>query len=372
MLAYRLDTDPYFAGSSILVIDREAKESNDRTWCFWEEGPGEWDDILTHSWGSIRFAGDGYAADIPMGGYRYKMVRSAAFYKYLLSRLSPNVRFLTADVISWKDTGLEAEVTTNAGTYRAPKLYSSITSPEAKPRDGKFAYLHQHFTGWFVRTKTPAFDPSEATFMDFDIAQNGNTRFMYLLPLSENEALAEYTLFSENLLPYGEYEQGIRDYLGSRGINDYVITETEHGDIPMTCYPFWKHNSAHVMYIGSAGGWTKAATGYTFINIARNTQKLVEFLKSEDDLSGFRLNGRHRYFDLIFLDVLRKNNAIGSRIFASVFKNNDISTVLRFLDETSGWKEDLGVLFRTSPKKEFILSAWRNLPLIAGDLVKNR
>ena len=49
--------------------------------------------------------------------------------------------------------------------------------------------------------------------MDFSVAQKGNTRFMYVLPTSENEALLEYTLFSKDLLLKEEYEVEIQHYI---------------------------------------------------------------------------------------------------------------------------------------------------------------
>ena len=46
--------------------------------------------------------------------------------------------------------------------------------------------------------------------MDFDIPQEGSTRFMYVLPINSMEALVEYTVFSEELLDYSRYESGIK------------------------------------------------------------------------------------------------------------------------------------------------------------------
>ncbi len=51
-----------------------------------------------------------------------------------------------------------------------------------------------------MKTKTDSFDDSVARFMDFDIAQKGNTRFMYVLPINKNMALFEYTLFERPFL----------------------------------------------------------------------------------------------------------------------------------------------------------------------------
>jgi len=98
--------------------------------------------------------------------------------------------------------------------------------------------------------------------MDFSVAQKGNCRFMYVLPTSETEALLEYTLFSQNLLPKTAYEEAIKEYLHKLGVTNYTITAREQGSIPMTTYDFTQHNSARILHIGTAGGWTKASTGY--------------------------------------------------------------------------------------------------------------
>ena len=55
MLAYRMAKDSFFDNASILIIDKEKKTSNDRTWCFWENGEGEWDELLHKSWDKILF-----------------------------------------------------------------------------------------------------------------------------------------------------------------------------------------------------------------------------------------------------------------------------------------------------------------------------
>jgi len=106
--------------------------------------------------------------------------------------------------------------------------------------------------------------------MDFSVEQQGNTRFMYVLPTSSTEALLEYTLFSKDLLSKDEYENEIETYLHKLGITEYEIVEKEQGTIPMTSYQFWKHNTKNILNIGSAGGWTKASTGYTFKNTTKN------------------------------------------------------------------------------------------------------
>ncbi len=50
MLAYRMSQDAFFDDKSILIIDKVKNKGNDRTWCYWENGEGEWDYILQKSW----------------------------------------------------------------------------------------------------------------------------------------------------------------------------------------------------------------------------------------------------------------------------------------------------------------------------------
>lgn len=71
---------------------------------------------------------------------------------------------------------------------------------------------------------------------------------MYVLPITKNEALIEYTLFSTELLKQEEYESEIKNYIENLGIKNFEITEKEQGSIPMTCYPFWKKQQTRTKY----------------------------------------------------------------------------------------------------------------------------
>ena len=46
LLLDALSGDSYFNTPSILLIEQEVKNSNDRTWCFWEASPGHFDPLL--------------------------------------------------------------------------------------------------------------------------------------------------------------------------------------------------------------------------------------------------------------------------------------------------------------------------------------
>ncbi|MFY0631295.1 MAG: lycopene cyclase [Flavobacteriaceae bacterium] len=362
MLAFRMANDSFFDDKSILIIDKEKKHTNDRTWCYWEKDDGEWDDILHKTWKKILFKSDTYKAQPSIDPYTYKMIRSGDFYKKMWSVIDEkdNFTFVEDTVINISHKAYSASVLTLKTEYHTNQLMNSIALDKAYNQQIKYPSLHQHFVGWFIETKEDSFDKEVATFMDFTVNQKNNTRFMYVLPLSSKKALVEYTLFSERLLPYKEYEYEIKLYLKNKSITDYTIVEKEQGSIPMTSYKFWKHNSKKVMNIGTVGGWSKASTGFTFMNTTKKTKELVEFLKTEDSFRDFRKKTRFWTYDLLLLDVLYKYNEQGTKVFSALFKKNSIQSIFRFLDEETRFSEDVKIMFSLPPLK-FIIALFKRI-----------
>lgn len=358
MLAYRISLDPWYDDKTILIIDKETKDSNDRTWCFWEKGNGEWDHLLTKQWHHLLFNSSGFNKTIPLGDYSYKMIRSKSLYDhmYFAVKQKSNIVIINSTITSTTEYQDRVEINTSDTIYITKKYITSILDTDLLSSQNAHPYLKQHFEGWFIQTEDHVFNDDMATFMDFDVPQMGNTRFMYTLPLSTNLALVEYTLFSAQLLPQEEYRTEIKNYLKLKGINNYQIIEKEQGNIPMSTYKFDQHNTGRTLYIGSAGGWTKASTGYTFANITKHTLRLVDWMKSNNDFRQFSTRNRYWYYDLVLLDVLNKHNNLGSVIFASIFKKNHISKILLFLDERNTLMGDLKIMLNTKPKWNFTIS----------------
>ncbi|MBL4604484.1 MAG: lycopene cyclase [Flavobacteriaceae bacterium] len=362
MLAFRMANDVFFDNKSILIIDKEKKNSNDRTWCYWEKNTGEWDDVVSKSWEKILFKSASYKAEKLIDPYTYKMIRSSDFYKKVWSVLEAkkNFTFVNDTVINISHKQGSASVLTLKTEYHAKQLMNSVALDKNYNQQLKYPSLHQHFVGWFIETKEDSFESDVATFMDFTVNQKGNTRFMYVLPLSSKKALVEYTLFSERLLKSEEYEDEIMLYLKNKSITNYTILEKEQGSIPMTAYKFWKHNSRNVINIGTVGGWSKASTGYTFMNTTKKTKELVEFIKTGESFIGFRKKSRFWTYDLLLLDVLSKHNELGAKIFSSLFKKNSIHVIFRFLDEETRFSEDLKIMFSLPPLK-FIKALYKRV-----------
>lgn len=362
ILAYRMANDAYFDDKSILLIDREKKSKNDRTWSYWETGDGDWDDVLTKSWDTIEFKSDLHSEKTSIEPYSYKMLRSKDLYDKIWKLLDAkeNISFVEDDVLNISHRTDLASILTKKTEYHAKKVFNSIFFDKGYQHQSKYPVLKQHFLGWFIETKEDIFDDSVATFMDFTVEQQNNTRFMYVLPINSKKALFEYTLFSQDLLNKEEYESEIEAYLKEKNIQNYTIIEKEQGVIPMTAYHFWKHNSKNVLNMGTAGGWSKASTGYTFGNISKRTKELIEYIKTGESLREFGKPTRFWWYDLLLLDLLHRDNHLGSKIFAQFFKNNSIQKIFKFLDDETSFKEDLRIMFSMPPFK-FIGALYRRL-----------
>jgi lycopene beta-cyclase len=351
LLAHTMGKDAFFASKSILVLDKDAKNRNDRTWCFWEKGTGDFDDLLYKTWDTINVAGKELNLSTPIAPYTYKMLRGIDFYSNYIPEIKscPNITWIQDEVTHIQENDVGALVQTKGDTFSGKMVFSSLMDWDSISQQDKFPVLQQHFLGWFIKAGQPIFNPKEATFMDFSIPQKGNTRFMYVLPTSTTEALVEYTLFSEHLLEKSEYEEAIKDYLHEKyGVTDYVISQTEFGSIPMTCYPFHQHNSDTIFHVGIAGGWAKPSTGFTFYNTSKLVKALVNHLKQEKPLGTFHKKSRFQFYDSLLLDILHRENHLGQSIFESLFAKRKASVILKFLGNETHLGEELQIV--TAPK----------------------
>ena len=362
MLMRALCFDPFFDKKKILLLEKESKNTNDRTWCFWEEKESDWESILYKSWDFADFKAAGVDKSINLNPYKYKMIRGIDFYKKIYEELAQksNITLINQEIVDVVDKKNHGLVRTKNESYIGDKVFSSLPNNLHLENKNKFPVLNQHFIGWFVKTEHPIFKPDTIQFMDFDLPQKGNTRFMYVLPFSENQALLEYTLFSEDLLENEEYETAIKDYLSQKNAGEFSIEDREQGAIPMTAYPFWKSNTPNIMHIGTAGGWTKASTGFTFQKTMRKTNEVVAFLKQDKALNTLIQKNRFWFYDLLFLDVLSKHNEKGHLLFSLMFKENKTDRIFKFLDEQTSFLEEIKIMM-SFPAGLFVKALWKRM-----------
>jgi len=346
-LAYHL-VGGGLAERSILLLDRAPKTANDRTWCFWEQGPGPFEALVFRRWEQVWFHGAGGSRRLELAPYTYKMLRGIDFYRFMSDWVArqPNLTVRYGEITHIEEADGGGRVWLDGKPLEARWVFSSLYQPP--PRRPGRQYLLQHFKGWRLETPHPAFDPEAATFMDFRIPQNGETRFVYVLPLDPRQALVEYTVFSAECLRPEAYDAGLEQYLSQHlGLEPggYTRLEQEFGVIPMTDLPLPVRQSPHVLRIGTAGGRTKPSTGYTFQRIQEQSRRIAESLyKTGQPFYRQPKANRYALFDSVLLEVLSSQRELGERVFADLFSKNPPARVLRFLDEASSLAEDWAIL----------------------------
>ncbi len=109
--------------------------------------------------------------------------------------------------------------------------------------------------------------------------------------------------------------------------------------------------------IGTAGGQTKASSGYTFQFIQKRSELIVDHLIHNKDLRRISSTpNRFLFYDKVLLDVLHNNRVSGKDIFSTMFKKNKPPQVLKFLDRESTVTEELKII-STLPTLPFLKAA---------------
>jgi lycopene beta-cyclase len=360
-LAWQLSHHPVLSKKKVLLLDKGPKNTNDRTWCFWEKGDGPFEDILFKSWSEIFFRSNDFDTRLNMAPYKYKMIRGLDFYNHVLSHLQQfsNFEVRYELVQSLKDSAQTAAVITENNIYHADYVFSSIMPGNMDTRS--YDYLLQHFKGYFIRTEQPVFKPGVATFMDFQVEQGGEVRFFYVLPSDEKNALVEIAIFSEKIWEDATYDSFLHNYIEqSLRLSDWEIKETEFGIIPMTNYPFEQHQGKRLINLGTAGGQVQGSTGFAFKNMQLNANSIVNALAEGKHplVAKSLMQKRYKLYDDILLGILKKRTLVGRDIFTNIFRKNPTDKVFDFLDRTSSFGTDLSIMLKL-PQWPFIQSFGR-------------
>ncbi len=356
-LAHRLSGAPSARRPlSVVVVDAPAGPLRParRTWCFWEEPGGEYDDALSARWDRLRVTGpDGTRVLGEPSPLQYKMLTSENFERLMSERLRrAGHRRFEAVVETVRDVAGGAEVRGRDAAGRDVRIRARWAFDSRPPREPYPARttLLQHFRGWFVKTGRPVFDPSVAELMDFRTPQPGHgLSFGYVLPFSAHEALVEYTEFSRRVLTGEAYERALRHYTRDvLGLGDLRVTATEQGVIPMTDAVFPRRTGRCVFLIGAAGGATRPSTGYTFSATQRQTGAIAEaLLEGRTPLVPAPHPARSRALDSVMLRALDTGRVDGASFFTRLFREVPTKQLLRFLDGRTHWWEDVRIGLHT-------------------------
>ncbi len=359
----------------ILVVDRRHRFENDRTWCLWDVEPTPFSDLATHSWTRWVVHDGHHEAVAACPEYPYLRIRSADVYRRVLARLAsaPNVTLaLGCPILGVRETADRVEVATSGGEFAGLRVFDSSRRGHQIASVGtgrRPASLLQHFFGRTIRVDRPTFDPSTPSLMDFRASQADGPHFVYLLPLSETEALVENTYLFPFTPSADRHRREIAEYLCMRyGLHpgSCEVLEEESGAITMTTASIPDATGSRVTPIGLAGGAARPSSGYAFLRIQRQARALALRVAAGDDSGeggALRPLGSRKYhfFDAVFLRALADRPDLAPRIFAQMFERAEPAAVVRFLGERSTLLDDLRIV-AALPKWPFLTAAVRSAP----------
>lgn len=334
---------------SVLIIEPDPKNTNDRTWCFWTDHQDSAyplvENIIDHRWTKINNVHQQISHLKP---FEYIQIRSADFYAKADNILLqyPKVERIRDQVISLEEQKERLLISTTMESFSCDKLFDSRL-PKLKSSE----LLWQSFVGWRIKTDKAVFDTDTCTLMDFEVPQNGALQFMYLLPTAENMALIEFTRFGSAVLSKEESVPIMEKYLAEMGITTYEIEEWEVDKIPMSLElnraTRFHPQGQRIIPIGLSAGNAKASTGFAFKNILKHSAHLAAHLhKREKQLPRPVQKANFKYYDQLLLRLLNQKPDLSKKLFVRLFEKHPLDRILRFLDEETSFDEDLQIMYQ--------------------------
>lgn len=340
--------------SSILILESNPYHS-EKSWCFWHEESHQYSHLVRKEWHNISFNSSITCKTTLLKKSTYQYINSTDFIEFHLDyfKKDDRVTIINDLVLSISEVNDQCYTYGKKNTYTSSIIFNSIPALTAnevfKPK------VWQHFLGWEISTESESFNKDKVTLMDFEVDENNDSRFIYILPFSEKLALIECTVFSKILLPLESYEKSLKKYIEQHFGGNYSVISKEIGTIPMQ--PIKTQTQfGNIIPIGTAAGCIKPSTGYSFYRNMENTKRIIALLKSPS--LTFPIKHRFVFYDSLLLWIISNNPTQIKRIFSHLFKKNAINDIFLFLDEKTTIWQDIKI-FLSLPKIPFLTALFK-------------
>ena len=366
LLMLELDRRGLLEGKRVLLADPGFHSRHDKTFCFWSEVQDpilqDLSPVISHAWSTVE---DMDSRQVALHPWRYYYVSSRDLHSRMAELAAMRGwTILTERVDEILSDEAGPVVRIGETTYQALHVYDSRTPAYLSPAAGE-THLLQSFEGWVIRPHHHVFQPDTFRFMDFRIAQDGQTQFVYVLPFAPDKALVEVTRFGAAHITPVEAQKILTAYIADHyGI--YDLLEKEHGCIPMSNCAMESKALEGVINLGGRAGMIKASTGYAFRNMYEHARNIADQLEAQGTASVKTLNakrsssGRFAFYDALLLDILGQHPESGRGIFTSLITRVNYGRIFRFLDEKTSIGEEVSI-FRSLPFGPFIRSLARRM-----------
>lgn len=352
-------------GAHIAVLEPRTAYADDRTWCFWDTDPHPFAEDVTHRWSAWRVTTGAGGVTAHGGRYAYCRLPARRVYERAVAELeaAPRVTLHTGvRVESVTDTGAGLDIATTAGRFAADLAFDGRPPALADWADGRHPFLWQDFEGWRIKAAPGSYDPATADLMDFRQRQGRGVRFLYVLPLSDSEAIVETTAFAPaRVEPACHHDELTRTLDRRMGAGAYTIEGREHGRIPMTTAPPPPTGSAKVIPIGTRAGAPRPSTGYAFLAIQRHSAAVARRVAAGRPGAVPMRDAVTTWLDRVFLTRVMEDPEAAPELFRRMFARAPADRLVRFLSERGGPLDHLAVM-AALPTLPFLRTALAPVP----------
>lgn len=342
ILLYFLSKKKEFHRLRILVIEAE-NIIPEKTWCYWGHSADPFQHLVCKQWSTLQFEADAHCHKQTIEPFSYACIQGADFDAFFTTSFfaeHKHISFLNEKVLGVKAVADEYIIETNSAVCKAPLVLNSI---EALRNKSVPVTMWQHFEGWFIQTEQPCFKNDAATLMNFNDYNGGAFRFLYVLPFTNQEALIEYTFYSDELYSSAVYEEKIRQYLYDKNITAYTVLKKEKGKIPLQPQKKIDVTANGFIDIGTAGGLVKASTGYAFQRMLEDCREIVDSIGSLHGIQRRKRSRRFLFYDALLLRIIQEDPACAVRIFKQLFRKQPMHRILKFLNEDSSLLDEIKI-----------------------------
>ena len=346
-LAYRLVNTKY---KVCILESNEIINKKNKLWSFWDTYKTPFNHLVKKKWTELLIKNNYKEIKINCDNYTYQSIDSHDFNNYILDKIkkSNNIEIkFSSKVENIKKIKNKISLLVGKNTFTCNHIFDS------RPNIKKI-FMRQQFFGAYVLSEENIFNVNRPMFMDFSNKLD-KFHFNYVLPFSENFALIESTYFSskkeKEMLDLNYIDEYMNiNYKGKK----YTIEKTEFGSIPMDTN-INSMSEKYITKIGSFSGATRASTGYTFINIQKQSDDLVKLLPN---ISSMKTKKNFhplvlRKMDDIFLNIVSENPNYMKNALMNLFDSKSHESQIRFLSDTPSILDIFKIIFYL-PKIEFL------------------
>ena len=337
----------------VVVVEARRSYEEDRTWCGWRTGPHFFSDCVKREWHEWQVVTTGGTFRRGSQRYSYELIKSDCFYekacRVLSNSRSANLILGTqAREVSESESGVVVTLA-DGRSLQAPWVVD--TRPQ--PRVLEQPWLWQNFVGYVVdfAGDCNCFSNDIPTLMDFQPADGSVAQFVYLLPLTANSYLCEWTQLSPKRSHLPLIEARLVKWLRQQAGSSWRVSRRESGCLPMAL-PL-EERRQRVVSAGMRGGSMRASSGYAFHAIQRWAEACTSAMQTTGRPIAPLRNRLLEALDAGFLRVLHQKPAPAADIFGRLFSDCEPDHLVRFLAGIPQ-SEDYWPVIRSLPWSRFL------------------